>query len=166
MNTNRVKSAFTKSLYPFIFTSSKRVMTVNYFNLMVILPNEESALLNFLIKESTQYNTFKYSTRLLEKYRMYVSVVKRSLSADINFNTNIKITREVFIRLIEKGLLFRVGNEYVINFALTYSPQYANQVKEWAEEHEMCIKHDFNVLELSNKEIKMSFGKILKQIRR
>jgi len=127
MNTNRVKSAVAKSLYPFIFTSSKRVMTVNYFNLMVILPNEESALLNFLIKESTQYNTFKYSTRLLEKYRMYVSAVKRNLSADVNFNTNIKITREVFIRLIEKGLLFRVENEYVINFALAYSHQYEKQ---------------------------------------
>lgn len=136
MNNGRVKSAEAKSLYPFTADKSKRVMTVNYFNLMVRLPKEESCLLNFLIKESTNYNTFKYSTRLLEKYKAYVKVVGRVFpSGDKKINTNVKYSRDVFIRLIEKGLVFRGGKEYVINFALTYSPQYTKEAIDWIKQY-------------------------------
>lgn len=96
-------------------------MTVNYFNLQIGLPKDQVSLLNFLIKEATNENRIKYSTRLLEKYRAYVRAVEREFKCETGIKIHVAETRNVFVRLIELGLLEREsGNVFIINRLVTY----------------------------------------------
>jgi len=162
MNTNKVKSAKLKSLFAFPATNTKRVFTVHYMNMMVILSADESALLNFLIKESTVYNTFKYSTSLLKKHQKFINAIEGT-NPKIHFKTNIHFIRNVFIKLVEKGLVFRVGNQYVINYNLTFMPQFSADVKRWINQYQPI--QATNNIEFMITGIDVLNEQILKQIR-
>lgn len=136
MPINKIKHTEIKTLYPIVVSRSKKVVTPNYFNIINCLADEERTLLNFLIKECTVYNTVKYSTRLLEKYREYAKVLNKNYPPIKKINTNVKYTRSVFIKLLEKGLIFRADADYVMSFTLVYSPQYAKQANEWMKRYD------------------------------
>lgn len=151
MNTSRVKKSEFKELMIFPPTKSKRVVTSHYFNLTQILSTDELSLLNFIIKESSVYNTIKYSTKLLNKYAKYMNAVHHTYDCAYLLPLNIHYARKTFIQLIEQGLIFRVlDKEYVINFAVTYMPQFSGAAYKWMEEYQK-IKTDDQMRELNIK---------------
>lgn len=170
MNTNKIKKTEAKNLWQMLPSNKKRIVTPNYFNVIVALDKNEANLLNFLIKESSVYNTISYSTRLIIKYRAYIKAIER------NFNdgdkkiiapmkkqpTNIHAARDIFIKLLEKGLIFRVSNtEYLINFGLTYMVQYSAPAQKWTKQYGIIVAG-----ELGNGRVWMINDQILKEIRR
>jgi len=148
MNTNKIKNTEAKNLWQMIPSNKKRIVTPNYFNLIVALDKNEANLLNFLIKESSVYNTISYSTRLMIKYRAYIRAIERNFNDGSKKNirqtkkatTNIHAVRDTFIKLIEKGLIFRVSNsEYLINFGLTYMVQYSAPAIKWTKHYNTIV---------------------------
>lgn len=144
MNTNKVNKAEAKGLYPMLpITNKKRIVTANYYNIIVLLPGDEANLLNFLLKECTVFNTIKYSTKLMMRYRAYIKAIERNfkhptdkISLAIKKQpTNIHATRDTFMKLIEKGLIFRVDKEYMINFALSYMVQFSAPASKWTRQY-------------------------------
>ena len=108
MNTGKIKNTEAKNLWQMLPSNKKRIVTPNYFNLIVALDKNEANLLNFLIKESSVYNTVHYSTRLMIKYRAYIKAIERNFKQPEKKNiapmkTNIHAVRDTFIKLIEKG---------------------------------------------------------------
>ncbi len=145
MNTNKIKNTEAKNLWQMPTSNKKRIVTPNYFNLIVALDKNEANLLNFLIKESSVYNTISYSTRLMIKYRAYIKAIERNFKqsekkiigrTNKTQPTNIHAVRDTFIKLIEKGLIFRVNkSEYLINFGLTYMVQYSASANKWTKQY-------------------------------
>lgn len=153
MNTNKVSNTEAKDLYPmFPLTNKKRIVTNNYYNIMVVLPSNEANLLNFLLKECTVFNTIKYSTKLIMRYRAYMKAVERNYGTDneilwrtINPHpTNIHATRDTFIKLVEKGLVLRVDKEYVINFGLSYMVQFLAPARKWTEQYRIIQEKGYS----------------------
>lgn len=144
MNTNKIKRAKVKNLWSMLPSNKKRIVTPNYFNLIVALDKNEASLLNFLIKESSVYNTVRYPTKLMIKYRAYIKAIERNFREGgnkINPRTKINIhaVREIFIKLVEKGLIFRVDGEYLISFGLTYMVQYSAPVSKWTKQYNLIV---------------------------
>ena len=158
MNTGKVNNTVAEDLFPMFATNKKRIVTANYFNIIVVLPGNEANLLNFLLKEATVFNTIRYSTKLMMKYRAYIKAIERNFNTPAykisrqtpkpkiplfyRINTNIHEVRNVFIKLIEKGLIFRVNKEYVINFGLSYMVQFSAPANKWIKEYELIREKD------------------------
>jgi hypothetical protein len=79
-----------------------------------------------------------------------------------SYPTNIHATRDTFIKLVEKGLIFRVSNsEYLINFGLTYMVQYSAPASKWTKLYNQIAEGGY-----SNASLWAINDQILKEIRK
>ncbi len=120
-NTNRVISTRLDNLpnLPTIDpTNHSKVFTRHYVNLIPSLPLNEVYLLNFIVYQSDVKCEIKYGMAIMRRFIAWMRVNRKEI--------NIHSARELFIVLIEKGLVFqtKTRSTYMINPMLIYHPKY------------------------------------------
>ena len=112
MNTKSIQLTRPKEL-PHLPTISShkqsKIVSKHFTNLSILLPKKEFALICWLVYQSDNDNSFKYSTHLLRKF----SATIKALNGDIP--TAIQTIRADFKRLIEKGYILPYNNYHYLN---------------------------------------------------
>jgi hypothetical protein len=140
MNTNLISS--TKNIrLPYLpkLTGLKtnRVITKHYTNCALYLSPDRFSLLTWLIYQSRNDNSVKYSTHLLNKYSAAIKEANKEYNGLGWLKTSIQFIRQDFKWLIENGYLFNNYEKdvFTINPLLSYRTEYIR-----AAEYDMLVE--------------------------
>lgn len=144
MNNKNIELVECKALpYLPVLTGLKttRVVTKHFTNLSLYMRTNMYALLSWLIYQSKNDNTVRYSTHLLVKYRESVLAAGERYGDEVKLHVSVQYIRENFARLVEQGYLLPNYEKFVftINPMLMYRDEYvrASEYKVMQEKYQL-----------------------------
>lgn len=110
---------------------SNRVITKHFTNAAMCLPQNEFAMLIWLVYQSKSDNTIVYSTQLLATYSAAIKAAEEMYKESQGLAIGIKAIRGFFRQLVQKGYLLPNYNKkvFTINPMLSYRVDYVKQVQ-------------------------------------
>lgn len=129
MNNNMIRNSVPDSLPhlpKLIGSKTTRVITKHFTNCPLYMDGDSFVLLTWLIYQSKNDNTIKYSTHLLNRYRSSLLLAGEHYKSELNLYKSIPKIRLVFKYLIETGYILPnyQPDVFTINPMLTYRDEY------------------------------------------